>query len=192
MSNINLIGFPQATLTNDMHNLIVSDGNVVTIVHPYDFFNHKYDKDIPCMISVVRDTALRKQLIEYIDNNNIPRASFIHKTCVVDSTSIIGPGAFLGPYASVYFQATVGSDCIIAPYAMLSHKSSIGTGSIMHPGSIVAGTTQIGKYCLLAIRSSVIDNLSICDDVLIGAGALVTKNIDTPGNYIGSPARRVG
>ena len=28
-------------------------------------------------------------------------------------------------------------------------------------------------------------SLSICDDVLIGAHTLVTKNIDNPGNYVG-------
>jgi acetyltransferase-like isoleucine patch superfamily enzyme len=31
--------------------------------------------------------------------------------------------------------------------------------------------------------------LNICDDVVIGAGSLVTKDIDKPGIYIGSPVK---
>jgi UDP-3-O-[3-hydroxymyristoyl] glucosamine N-acyltransferase len=56
---------------------------------------------------------------------------------------------------------------------------------------MIAGSTNIGKYCLLGIRSTVIDKLEICDNVVVGAGSLVTKNITAPGNYVGSPARKV-
>jgi UDP-N-acetylbacillosamine N-acetyltransferase len=90
----------------------------------------------------------------------------------------------------VFNQAVVEKDCVLGPYSMISHNSTIGQGSIVHPGVLIAGSTQIGRYCLLGIRSTVLDKLKICDDVVIGAGSLVTKNISTPGNYVGSPARR--
>jgi len=31
--------------------------------------------------------------------------------------------------------------------------------------------------------------VTVCDHVVIGAGAVVTKNIDQPGFYAGNPAR---
>ncbi|MBT7866808.1 MAG: N-acetyltransferase, partial [Opitutales bacterium] len=33
--------------------------------------------------------------------------------------------------------------------------------------------------------------VSICDRVVIGAGAVVTKDIDQPGTYAGNPARKL-
>jgi UDP-3-O-[3-hydroxymyristoyl] glucosamine N-acyltransferase len=56
---------------------------------------------------------------------------------------------------------------------------------------MIAGTTSIGKYCKLNMRSTVIDHLTVCDYSEIGAGAMLTKSVDIPGVYIGTPARRV-
>ena len=35
------------------------------------------------------------------------------------------------------------------------------------------------------------DNIKICDNVTIGAGAVVVKNIDSPGLYAGNPVKRL-
>ena len=39
--------------------------------------------------------------------------------------------------------------------------------------------------------STVIDHISICDNVMIGAGAVVVKDIMESGTYVGIPARKV-
>ena len=56
-------------------------------------------------------------------------------------------------------------------------------------GSHVAGTVQVGDRTWIGIGSAVSNNLSICNDCMIGAGAVVVKDIDEPGTYIGVPAR---
>jgi acetyltransferase-like isoleucine patch superfamily enzyme len=33
--------------------------------------------------------------------------------------------------------------------------------------------------------------VSICENVVIGAGSVVTRDITTPGTYAGNPARRL-
>ena len=33
--------------------------------------------------------------------------------------------------------------------------------------------------------------VNICDNVVIGAGAVVTKNITEPGVYVGNPAKKI-
>lgn len=35
------------------------------------------------------------------------------------------------------------------------------------------------------------NDISICEDCMIGAGAVVVKNIDIPGTYVGVPAKRI-
>lgn len=190
MSNIVIVGFETATITRDFCNLI-SQTHTVSVLHPDEFLAGHYSTDSKFLISVTRDKDLRQALIEYLDAHNLQRATYIHPSAVVDPQAIINDGVFVGPFASVFNQARVHKDCIIGPYSMLSHSATLGQGSIMHPGAMIAGSTNVGQYCLLGIRSTIIDKLEICNNVVVGAGSLINKNILEPGNYVGTPARRV-
>ena len=50
------------------------------------------------------------------------------------------------------------------------------------------GATVIGDRVSIGTNATVMP-VSICDDVVIGAGAVVTKDITKPGFYAGNPAR---
>lgn len=39
--------------------------------------------------------------------------------------------------------------------------------------------------------SSVINNLRVCADCIIGAGAVVVRNIEEPGVYVGVPSKKI-
>ena len=60
-------------------------------------------------------------------------------------------------------------------------------------GGPAAGKKDEWKSCTIGNGVSIGSNatilgVNICDEVVIGAGAVVTKNIDKPGVYAGSPA----
>jgi serine acetyltransferase len=47
-----------------------------------------------------------------------------------------------------------------------------------------------GDRVFVGIGASIVNNVSICDDVIIGAGGVVIKDIDEKGTYVGVPARK--
>lgn len=49
-------------------------------------------------------------------------------------------------------------------------------------------TTRIGNRVSVGTNATILP-VTICDDVVIGAGAVVTKDITEPGIYVGNPAR---
>lgn len=187
---IKLIGFSQATLTNDIAGCI-RPALQVEVIHPDDFFSKKYNDTDEFIVTVVRDLDLRSQIIQEIDRLNLNRATFIHPTAIIDSTATVKSGTFVGPFSSVFCRAVVGQDCIIGPYSMISHQVSIGNSCVLNPGTIIAGTVTIGNNCTFGLRSTVLDQLTICDGTFLGGGSLINKNIDVPGCYVGSPARRI-
>ena len=67
----------------------------------------------------------------------------------------------------------------------IAHNVSLGENSAIAACCAIAGSTSIGKNLQMGGLSGILGHLSICDDVLIGAHTLVTKNIDNPGNYVG-------
>jgi UDP-N-acetylbacillosamine N-acetyltransferase len=189
-NKIIIVGFEQATITQDFYNLILTSHNV-EILHPDKLLAGEYPQDDKFLISVTRDKNLRQQLVDYLEQHALLRATYIHPSAVVDTHAVIEDGVFIGPFASVFNNARICKDCIIGPYGMVSHRSTLGQGSIMHPGAIIAGSTTVGQYCLLGIRSTIIDKLEICSNVTVGASSLINKNIVEPGTYVGTPARKV-
>ena len=191
MSKIKIIGYNQATLANDFVGLFRTHGQSINIIEPDDFFQGNYKDNNQFVVAVTRDLELRKQLIDELDKRLLSRATLVHPTAVIDPHAEVGEGSVISQFASALWRSTIGRDCLIAPYSMIAHQSSLGQGSLMQPGSMVAGSTTIGSMCVLGMRSNVIDKLSVCDWVEAGATALITKNIDQPGLYLGQPARRV-
>lgn len=49
-------------------------------------------------------------------------------------------------------------------------------------------STNIGNNVSIGSNATIMP-VSICDNVVIGAGSVVTKNIDRPGIYVGNPAK---
>ena len=54
-----------------------------------------------------------------------------------------------------------------------------------------AGRCHIGRLVMIGAGATVIDRIRICDNVVIGAGTTVVRDIIEPGTYVGTPARRL-
>lgn len=55
----------------------------------------------------------------------------------------------------------------------------------------MGGETNIGNNVSIGSNATILP-VTICANVVIGAGAVVTKDIIFPGIYVGNPAKRMG
>ena len=85
----------------------------------------------------------------------------------------------------------IGKGCIINTAATIDHDCTINDFVHISPGVKIAGTVDIGKKTWIGIGSSIINNLTICDNCIIGAGSTVIYDIKCSGTYVGSPVRRI-
>jgi len=67
----------------------------------------------------------------------------------------------------------------------IAHNVIIGKNSAIAASCAIAGSTKIGENFQMGGLSGVLGHLAICDNVTVGAHTLITKNINSPGNYIG-------
>lgn len=72
---------------------------------------------------------------------------------------------------------------------MIGHNVEIGEHTAMAAMAGIAGSTIVGKRCLIAGQSGAVGHISICDDVIVSAKTMISKNIVKPGTYAaGFPA----
>lgn len=117
----------------------------------------------------------------------------------------IGDDCFIGPFVEVQSGVKIGSRCKIQSHSFLCDLVSIGDdcfiahgvmfiNDLFEKGGPAGGrkeqwrSTEIGNHVSIGTHATILP-VRICDHTVIGAGAVVTKDIETPGVYVGNPAR---
>jgi acetyltransferase-like isoleucine patch superfamily enzyme len=117
----------------------------------------------------------------------------------------IGDGVFVGPFVEIQANVSVGARTRIQSHAFVCELVTIGedcfvghgvvfVNDLFSVGGPARGRRDLWKKTIIGNNVSIGSNatilpVSICDDVVIGAGAVVTRNIDKAGIYAGNPAR---
>lgn len=103
---------------------------------------------------------------------------------------------FLGPYVVIYGHGGVeiGNDCLISMHcSILSSNHTIATrDKVIRNEPDIAMRTKIDPDCWLGAGVIVLGGVHIGQGCVIGAGAVVTKNLPPYCEAYGVPARIVG
>ena len=146
------------------------------------------------------------------------KANLISENCIIHPSSIVGIDGhtivrdcednktFLKHLGNVVIEDGVRIDALstihranldstiikknvtICSHVNIGHNCFIGEDSFIGPGTMIAGGCKIGKNCTIWQGALIKEKTSICDDVVIGMGSIVTRDIEEPGTYYGSPA----
>ena len=126
------------------------------------------------------------KLLKRFEDENIKLYSFIHPSAIVDKSAIIEEGAIIYPGVIVDKNVKICKAVLLNIGAIISHDTEIDECCFIAPGVVCSGFVKIGKCCFVGSGVIIRDNLIITNNVKIGAGGLVVKNINEPGAYIGS------
>lgn len=184
---IKLVGYRESSLTQEMLFLSHEATDDVTIIEPQEFRRSLYKDDFQYIVSFGLDLKERHDVCLEVDECDI--ASYVHSTAYVADTAEIGDGTCIGPFSTVMQGASIGKHSILETYCLISHYTHLGNNCILHSGTMLAGKSNIGNNVMFNFRSGATNKLEICDNTVIGAFSNVTKNIEKPGMYVGSPAR---
>src|ERR1700677_568512 len=117
----------------------------------------------------------------------------------------IGDGCFVGPFTEIQKGAVVGARSRVQSHAFICELVTIGEDCFIGHGvmfindTFASGgpargrkerwrSTTIGNRVSIGSNATILP-VKICDDVVIGAGAVVTRDITVAGSYMGNPAR---
>lgn len=197
-NSLKIIGFPESTMTQELRFFISTEFiGTVEIILPEEFLKLKDKSSNSYFVGFTLDKKLRQKVIDVIDTEYLDAIIYVHPSVVryysdADTKECVGVGTFIGPFSSTLIHSKIGKHCIIATYCLIAHYTNVGDNSIVHPGVMIAGKTNIGKNCVFNFKASVLNALTVGDDIEVGATSCITKNILQSGKYVGSPARRVG
>lgn len=138
--------------------------------------------------------------------------SHIHSSCsIVQPCNIygatIGQNCFIGPFTEIQNDVFIGDNVRIQSHSFLCSGVSIGNSSFIGHGVMFINdlfreggpargdkskykNTQVGINVSIGSNATILP-VKICDNVVIGAGSVVTKDILDLGTYAGNPAKKL-
>ena len=119
----------------------------------------------------------------------------------------IGDGSFVGPFVEIQRGVKIGKRCRVQSHAFICELVTIGDDCFISHGTMFINDrfsigerargrkelyrpTTIGNNVSIGTNATILP-VQIKDNVVIGAGAVVTKNILETGIYAGNPARLI-
>jgi len=117
----------------------------------------------------------------------------------------IGDDSFIGPFVEIQKGVSIGTRCRIQSHSFICELVKIGddcfiSHGVMFINDLFSGggsaegdrdlwrATNVGNHVSIGTNSTILP-VTICNHVVIGAGAVVTRDISEPGVYAGNPAR---
>jgi UDP-3-O-[3-hydroxymyristoyl] glucosamine N-acyltransferase len=73
----------------------------------------------------------------------------------------------------------------------IAHGVTVGENSLLIANSMIGGSAKIGKNCWIAPSVSILNKNVIGDNVTIGMGAVVIRDVPDGDVVVGNPAKSI-
>lgn len=152
-----------------------------------DWLNNQ--KEEMYAVCAIGNAKVRRLVINKLDNVKFetiidPKVEMSDKVsigegAIICAGTIITVGINIGNHVIINLDCTIGHDAILKDYVTL------------YPSVNVSGNTVLGECVEMGTGSQIIQGLEVVSETIIGAGAVVVKDVTESGTYVGMPVRKL-
>ena len=144
------------------------------------------------VVIAIADPSTRQRIAVSLTNKKLSFPTVAHPTalmghlsnsfgkgCIITAGVILTTGITIGDFVIVNLSTTIGHDVCIDHYTSIMPQCSI------------SGSVKLGERCFVGSGSRILQGISIGDDSIVGAGAVVTKSFEANSKLVGVPAQKI-
>lgn len=144
-----------------------------------------------CIAGNMKLIHIREKIVSELKSIGFSFPDLISPNAYIDESVDMGDGCIVFDGAYIDFEVKMGCFSVINLNATICHNTSINRHVVISPAAVCGGGTHIREFSFLGLNSTVRPYVSISEKCIIGAGAVVTKDINKPGIYGGNPAKQI-
>ena len=116
--------------------------------------------------------------------------TYVHPTALINHRFVkLGAGSVICANCAVNTNTETGVCATICMGSQLGHDISLGNYSSLMASIEIGGHCKIGEDVFIGTSATIIPRRNICSGAVIGAGAVVVKNINDTQTRFGNPAK---
>jgi sugar O-acyltransferase (sialic acid O-acetyltransferase NeuD family) len=131
----------------------------------------------------------RLKIHDYLKSLKLVPFKVIHPTAFVADNVKLGEGSQVLAHSSICVDTKIGRACIINTSSSVDHECFIDDGVHIGPGAHIAGSVRINTCAMVGTGATILPRLVIGKDSVVGAGAVVTKDVPDLAIVVGNPAK---
>lgn len=179
----NIIGFIDENLDNKGLNL-----NGQNVIGSFIDLQEQYSGELYYVIAIA-DSIAKKKISEKANDIGLKPATLIHPSVIMSNLNRIGNGSIICAGSILTVNIDIGNHVIINIDSTIGHDAVIKDFSTILPSANISGNTVIEEGVSIGTGAAIIQGLRIGEYSVIGAGAVVTKNIQDRVTAVGIPAK---
>lgn len=166
--------------------------NGLPVISEGDYLEKFNQNETHNCIIAVGSPNLKRKIFEKINSSFVIFPNLIHpsvkyderymyfgKGIIICAGSILTTSISIEDFVHINLSVTVGHDSIIKKYVTIS------------PGVNVSGWVTLEEEVYIGTGAKIIEKITICSNSIVGGSALVNKNIEEKGTYVGVPAKKL-
>ena len=134
---------------------------------------------------------VRARLFHQVRAMGYTCASYVSSRAFVWHNAKIGENCMIFENNVIQHYVEVGDDVVMWSGNHVGHRTRIGDHVFVSSHCVISGYCQIGDYSFLGVNSSFGDGLTVAEDNVIGAGAVVVRDTEPRKVYVGNPAKPI-
>ena len=166
------------------------------VIHGYKILGKvdsllSYKSEVNVFICIAKP-AIRKKIYTILSSNkNLLFPALISKNTKISKFVNIGQGSIICDNVVITTDTVIKDFCIIDNSCLIGHDDIISEFVTIYPGAIVAGNVEIQKEVEIGTGSRIIQGLVVGNNSILGAGAVVVRDIPNECTAVGIPAKPI-
>lgn len=160
-------------------------------VYKFEEIEEKYKKSDLEVAIAVGEPRIREKLYNKVIYSGMKAATLVHPGVYIDSTTSLGEGVIICEGCTITCNVVIGNNTYIQAHSVIGHDIKVGNHSVIGSNCQIGGADTIGDRVFMGFLSGTSDHISIGNDVIISAGAIVFRDLPEKVIAIGNPARIV-
>lgn len=144
-----------------------------------------------CVVNAIADPIIKKKVMEKLTGSKNKYPVLIHPSVIYSGSVNFGEGSIVCAGNIITVNIEIGKHVIINLDCTIGHDANIGDYSTVLPSVNISGFVKTEECVSVGTGSAIIQGVNIGKNTVVGAGAVVVKDLPENCTAVGSPAKPI-